>query len=75
MNWSQDRFNEIENALLPFLSQAGFKRGKLTFIPVSGLCGENLIARSSPALNSWYSGPTLIEKLGKPFWNYIFFQK
>ncbi len=37
----------------------------LTFVPCSGLTGENLVAGGSgpPALAAWYSGPTLIQAI------------
>ena len=38
VRWSQDRYNEICNALKPFLAQSGYDPEKdCTFIPVSGL--------------------------------------
>lgn len=36
------------------------------YIPTSGLSGENLATRSSVSeLTSWYSGPSLLEQIGK----------
>ncbi|KAJ3195602.1 hypothetical protein HK101_011665 [Irineochytrium annulatum] len=62
-DWSKERFDEIENKLLPFLVQAGFRREKVTFVPCSGFTGENLVKRTQANLLSWYQGPTLIESL------------
>jgi elongation factor 1 alpha-like protein len=53
--WSQARFFEIHALLLDFLVQLGFKAKSLTFVPVSGYSGENLIASTEGALQSWYS--------------------
>jgi translation elongation factor EF-1alpha len=62
VSWSQERFNEICNKLGSFLNQAGFRRDKVTFIPCSGLTGENLLKRSDSKL-PWYDGPTLIQHI------------
>ncbi|GAB0099241.1 HBS1-like protein [Sergentomyia squamirostris] len=62
VNWSQERFDEITNKLRLFLKQAGYKEADITYIPCSGLTGENLV--KSPAdekLIKWYSGPTLVQ--------------
>ncbi|ORX51592.1 hypothetical protein DM01DRAFT_257122 [Hesseltinella vesiculosa] len=62
VNWSKDRYDEIVSKLKPFLLQAGFRSHKLTFVPVSGLTGENLVQPSDAAeLTSWYDGPCLIQ--------------
>jgi elongation factor 1 alpha-like protein len=64
MNWSMKRFEEIKNRLIGFLtSTAGFSKDNISFIPCSGLTGENLVKRESEALNSWYSGNSLIEQI------------
>lgn len=66
VNWSKERFDEIVSKLKVFLRQAGFKEADVTYIPCSGLTGENLVKPSSDdALVSWYSGPTLIEVIGE----------
>ncbi|XP_059621376.1 protein HBS1 [Phlebotomus argentipes] len=60
-NWSQERFDEIVGKLRVFLKQAGFKESDITYIPCSGLTGENLVkAPADEKLLSWYSGPTLV---------------
>lgn len=61
VNWSVDRFNEIVKKLKTFLKQAGFKDSDVTYIPCSGLTGENLVKSPTDAeLIQWYKGPTLI---------------
>eukprot|EP00742_Colponemidia_sp_Colp-10_P004092 GILJ01004367.1.p1 GENE.GILJ01004367.1~~GILJ01004367.1.p1 ORF type:complete len:612 (-),score=99.96 GILJ01004367.1:226-2061(-) len=62
LGWSESRFEEIVGRLAPFLKQSGFKDKLVTFIPVSGLTGENLIQRSDQGL-SWYTGPSLMEAI------------
>ena len=40
--WDKNRFDEIKNILGNFLKKIGFSKKSVTFIPVSGLSGENL---------------------------------
>jgi len=67
-DYSKQRYDDVVQKLGLFLRQAaGFKDSDVTFIPCSGLLGDNL-AKSPPvdhALASWYSGPTLAEQIGK----------
>ncbi|KAF0409678.1 P-loop containing nucleoside triphosphate hydrolase protein [Gigaspora margarita] len=64
VEWSKARYDEIIEKLGAFLSQAGFKKDKIAYIPCSGLTGENIIHRSPDILN-WYSGETLIQQIDK----------
>ncbi|CAH2262217.1 jg26834 [Pararge aegeria aegeria] len=65
-NWSQERFNDITNKLKVFLKQAGFKDSDVTFVPCSGLTGENLVKPPAEAeLLKWYSGPCLLDVIDK----------
>ncbi|XP_066591401.1 protein HBS1 [Prorops nasuta] len=60
VNWCKERFNEIVDKMSAFLKQAGF-RDTVTFVPCSGLSGENIVSKSKEEqLCSWYSGPTLL---------------
>ncbi|ETN73695.1 elongation factor 1-alpha domain protein [Necator americanus] len=62
VDWSQERFNEVEAAMKSFLTkQAGFS--KVRFVPVSGLNGDNLSERVSDdhPLRKWYSEGCLLE--------------
>lgn len=62
VDWDQNRYNEIVTKLSAFLKQAGFKEQDVTFVPCSGLTGQNLIERSKiDSLCSWFDGPCLIE--------------
>lgn len=66
MEWSKSRFDEITAKLGTFLIQAGFRKSKLYFVPVSGLTGENMVKRSEGCpLYDWYKGQTLVERVGK----------
>ena len=63
--WSQDRFEFIQAMLEDHLTEhLHFKSDCLSYIPISGLSGENLLTRSEdPLLTSWYDGPCLVEVL------------
>lgn len=65
-NWSQERFNEITKKLKAFLKQAGFKDSDVTYVPCSGLTGENLVKAPAEAeLLKWYNGPCLLDVIDK----------
>lgn len=73
VNWSKERFDEIVGKLKIFLRQAGFKDKDLTYIPCSGMTGENLVKPpTEPELLSWYKGPTLLSVIGKDTINYCY---
>lgn len=62
VKWDKKRYDEIVDKLKLFLKQTGFKDNDVTFVPCSGLTGENLSRRSEQeALTAWYSGPCLVE--------------
>lgn len=63
VDWSQERFDEIKHQVSGFLSTTGFQAKNITFIPVSGLHGDNLVQRSTDPGASWYTGPTVVEEL------------
>lgn len=64
VEWSQDRFNYIKTELLSFFRQVGFKGAEVTFVPVSGMEGINLLdVPSEPLLTNWYKEGTLIQVL------------
>jgi elongation factor 1 alpha-like protein len=61
--WSKDRFDEISQQVSAFLTNAGFLPKNITYIPLSGLLGDNITRRSTESIASWYTGPTLVEAL------------
>ncbi|KAF6835961.1 elongation factor Tu GTP binding domain-containing protein [Colletotrichum musicola] len=63
VGWSKDRFDEIAEQVTGFMKGNGFQLKNVTFVPISGLNGDNLVRRADDAALSWYSGPTLIEAL------------
>lgn len=63
VQWSMDRFKEIEQQILAFLTIGGFQPKNVSFIPCSGLTGDNIVRRAPEGTVSWYAGPTLVEQL------------
>jgi len=63
VQWDKGRFDFISSSMSPFLKQAGFNLSNVWFVPCSGLTGENLLEASEPALTSWYSGPSLFQRI------------
>jgi elongation factor 1-alpha len=61
VNFSKDRFDEIQKETADFLKKIGYNPATIPFIPISGWHGDNMIERS--ANTSWYKGPTLLEAL------------
>jgi elongation factor 1 alpha-like protein len=64
VEWSVDRFDDIEDQMRPFLAQSGFSPAKTTFIPVGAMQGVNLVDDRGAKLIPWYTGPTLVDQLG-----------
>jgi len=65
--WSQVRYDEICEAMKPFLIQSGFQASKTKFVPVGAMQAVNLLGRKgedAKELNEWYNGPTLVDLLG-----------
>ncbi|KAJ9105170.1 hypothetical protein QFC19_003630 [Naganishia cerealis] len=65
VEWSQDRFEDIQDSMRPFLQAAGFAQEKTMFVPVAAMAGVNLVHGDEPKLKSWYNGPTLVDILDK----------
>jgi elongation factor 1 alpha-like protein len=65
VKWDQKRYKEIKEKLSHFLKQTGFKDSDVTFVPCSGLTGENLCKKSEQPLLAWYSGPCLVDVIDK----------
>ncbi|KAI1814295.1 hypothetical protein GGS20DRAFT_598213 [Poronia punctata] len=61
--WSQERFDEISQQVSGFLSATGFQLKSVSYVPVSGLHGDNLVNKSTDPAASWYRGNTLIAEL------------
>lgn len=63
VDWSKDRYEEIEQQISSFLTTAGFQEKNISFVPCSGFHGDNITRRSDDPNASWYTGRTLIEEL------------
>lgn len=61
VNYSQERYEEIKREVASFLKTLGYKPAKISFIPISGWIGDNMIEKSSNM--PWYRGPCLLEAL------------
>ncbi|KYK55017.1 TEF1 protein [Drechmeria coniospora] len=61
--WSQDRFQEISEQVTGFLTGLGFQDKFVTFVPISGLNGDNIASKIEDTAASWYKGSTLLEAL------------
>ena len=65
--YSRDRFDEIKAALTPFLAQSGFGDGRVSWVPVSGFEGVNLVPNGDvpvpQSLALWWTGGTLTEAI------------
>jgi elongation factor 1 alpha-like protein len=48
-----------------FLTNAGFNMKNVTFVPLSGLTGTNVVKKPEKGAIPWYHGPTLLEVLGE----------
>lgn len=64
VNWSKERYTEIESKMIPFLRSSGYNVKKdVLFLPISGLLGTNMISRMDKKVCPWWNGPCLFEAL------------
>jgi sulfate adenylyltransferase large subunit len=59
VDWDRSRFEVIERELRALSDGLSFK--DVTFVPVSALCGDNVVQKS--ARTPWYAGPTVLHYL------------
>jgi len=58
VNYSEKRYTEIKDEVAAYLKKVGYNPDKISFIPISGWVGDNMI---EPSPNTpWYKGPTLL---------------
>ncbi|KAL4151210.1 hypothetical protein PRNP1_008159 [Phytophthora ramorum] len=63
-NWGPERFDECVGKLRPFLRTCGFAvKRDVSFIPVSGLHGDNVKVCVDKAKAPWYEGESLIDHM------------
>ncbi|KAK7943165.1 uncharacterized protein PG986_012278 [Apiospora aurea] len=63
VGWSQERFDEISQQVSGFLVATNFQLKNVSFVPVSGLRGDNMVHKSENSAANWYTGGTLIQEL------------
>ncbi|KAL3512201.1 hypothetical protein ACH5RR_024918 [Cinchona calisaya] len=64
VNWSKERYDEIETKMSPFLRSSGYNVKKdVQFLPISALLGTNMKTRLEKSVCSWWNGPCLFEAL------------
>lgn len=63
VNWSSERFNEIQAELSNFFKQIGYQENQIKWVPLSGFSGEGVYKIPYPNEQDWYKGPSLVETL------------
>ncbi|RMD44022.1 hypothetical protein DV735_g1050, partial [Chaetothyriales sp. CBS 134920] len=63
VEWSKDRFDDIQQQMLAFLVSAGFQATNISFVPCSGMAGGNIVKKEEDPRAGWYTGPSLVEHL------------
>lgn len=61
LDYQKTSFEKMKKELTEILTSLGYHPGKIPFIPISALEGDNVYDKSRKI--SWYQGPTLIEAL------------
>ncbi|MED6213405.1 hypothetical protein PIB30_093004, partial [Stylosanthes scabra] len=62
--YAKDRFDYIRQQLGMFLRTCGFKDSSVSWIPMSAMENQNLVAPPSEAsLKNWYDGPYLLDAI------------
>jgi len=61
VKWDQERYEQVKDGVADLLNMTGYKADKISFIPISGWTGDNMV---EPSKNMpWYKGPTLMQAL------------
>ena len=60
VQYKEEKFNAVKDAVSKLLQGVGIKPEKTTFIACSGLQGDNVFKKSDKM--SWYKGPTILEQ-------------
>ncbi|CAJ1395074.1 unnamed protein product [Effrenium voratum] len=61
VQFSQSRYDEIKKAVPAFLKDVGYKLKDVPVVPIAGLSGQNLNAKSTEM--PWYAGHSALESL------------
>jgi elongation factor 1-alpha len=62
VNYAESRYKEITDEVGAYLKQVGYKPEMVTYVPVSGWTGDNLMERATDVM-PWYKGPCMFEAL------------
>ncbi|XP_057478420.1 uncharacterized protein LOC130765861 isoform X3 [Actinidia eriantha] len=64
VEYSKERFDTIKTQVGAFLRSCGFKDSSVSWVPLSAIENQNLVATASDArLLSWYKGPSLLDAI------------
>ncbi|KAL3237555.1 ribosome dissociation factor GTPase HBS1 [Nakaseomyces bracarensis] len=63
VQWSENRYQDIQQKLNRFLIDIGFKEDQLLWVPCSGFTGQGVHKIPYPEEANWYKGLTVIETL------------
>jgi elongation factor 1-alpha len=61
VEYDKKRYDEIKKEVSDYLKKIGYNPDKISFVPISGWQGDNMIEKSDNM--KWYDGPTLLEAL------------
>ena len=63
--WNQKRYQQIQDQLNPFLKDnCGFDiKSDVSYVPISGLSGDNIANKVQTDVCEWYSGKSLFDEL------------
>lgn len=54
--WNEQAFNDVQATISKFLSETGFDESNITFVPCSGLSGDNVAKAPTSKNASWITG-------------------
>ncbi|MCJ1313572.1 translation termination factor GTPase eRF3 [Agyrium rufum] len=63
VEWSQARYKECSEKLVPFLRGVGYSKNDLTFMPISAQTTLGIKDRVPKDICPWHDGPSLLEYL------------
>lgn len=61
VQFSKQRYDEIKVEMTQYLKKIGYNPEKISFVPISGWTGQNMIIKSEKM--PWYEGPSLIQAI------------
>lgn len=61
--WSKERFDYIKSKLEPYMKSVGWNPDGITWIPISGITGQNLKEKVKEEVCPWFSGESLLDTL------------